>query len=690
MEDCCSGSGTGQDDDRSKPAPTEVRILEDNFASLVKAISTFVTAVANRCLEEDLIHIDVHEHVVGIGSYNQPGEDEARALLLAVIDAVSVDCGRFKDVLSVFKETLQNDGERESTLYVGMSLAYERLVSIGEPQPKRPRIEAGASIGLADKETITPEEQTVLEFNTPLTAALSGRIEALADQCWKCGLITKEHYRSILTANDDNKSSCARILHFVRKSIKGNCSKFQSFLNALNVVFEPQLVSDMRNHYNELVPPESCVPDPHVDTDINAKERTESKIAAQDIISVFTPDLVVAISEVVNTVSDECLSEGLITRGLYKKLLHPNSGSANKARHLLVAVDDCIQTNPKTLKLFLNVLESTLPRLSAIVLVPKILGSTAGVKTGEDSCQVTVISTLVEKVEAAVTESVKAKIEKEKLECELAHTKEENKNLEAAKESLKNDLTEMARLKQKIVLCNMKITELKDDIRRKDEIIDKCDMTVKQHTSLSKAEQKEAKEKTKSLEEQLQKNHVSACEINLENNVLFSAKRSAEGQYEVNFTPAHPGRHEKVHGQHIKGSPFDVKWPVLDFGTPEISITDVRRPAGVAISDSGDMLVVVECDKHFARASIFDSQSGKKLGFFGSFGTGNGQFMMPRGVAFDDKKNILVTGYGDNKIHVFTANGAYLKQIPGPGILIDLNFNKPPLFCILQPCRNQN
>jgi len=47
---------------------------------------------------------------------------------------------------------------------------------------------------------------------------------------------------------------------------------------------------------------------------------------------------------------------------------------------------------------------------------------------------------------------------------------------------------------------------------------------------------------------------------------------------------------------------------------------------------------------------------------WGTFGTGNGQFAQPAGVALDGSGNVYVADTGNNRIQKFTASGIYLSQ----------------------------
>src|SRR5207249_10726578 len=52
---------------------------------------------------------------------------------------------------------------------------------------------------------------------------------------------------------------------------------------------------------------------------------------------------------------------------------------------------------------------------------------------------------------------------------------------------------------------------------------------------------------------------------------------------------------------------------------------------------------------------------------WGSFGTGNGQFINPYGVAADGSNNIYVTDYSNNRIQKFDSAGNFILGWGSPG-----------------------
>ena len=145
-------------------------------------------------------------------------------------------------------------------------------------------------------------------------------------------------------------------------------------------------------------------------------------------------------------------------------------------------------------------------------------------------------------------------------------------------------------------------------------------------------------------------------------------KHKGRDQYEISYQPTIKGKHQlsiKVAGTHIRGSPFavSVKLPVDELGTLIQSIDGLIHPWGVAVNQRGEV-VISEDEKHWI--SIL-SPSGEKFLTFGTYGSGQGQFCVPRGVAVDGEGNILVADCDNHRIQKFTANGQFLSAVGTKG-----------------------
>ena len=145
-------------------------------------------------------------------------------------------------------------------------------------------------------------------------------------------------------------------------------------------------------------------------------------------------------------------------------------------------------------------------------------------------------------------------------------------------------------------------------------------------------------------------------------------ERNSQSQYKISYQPTFKGRHQlhvKVQGQHIRGSPFSVtvKSPVEKLGTPILTIGKVDSPWGVAINQSGE-IVVAEWKGH--RVSVF-SLKGEELSSFGTRGSVPGEIWNPCGVAVDGEGNILLVDSANHRIQRFTSEGLFLTSVGTEG-----------------------
>jgi len=204
------------------------------------------------------------------------------------------------------------------------------------------------------------------------------------------------------------------------------------------------------------------------------------------------------------------------------------------------------------------------------------------------------------------------------------------------------------------------------------------------------------------------------CELVSEANkaVVGCEVEKKNSQYEISYQPTHRGKHQlniRVEGVHIGGSPFSlvvktpahlrqkdllvvsslmlsivlvtltsVKSPIQRLGSPIQIICGIAPPIGVAVRDSGE-IVVVEYGNHCV--SIFD-QNGTKIRTFGSEGSARGQFKGPFGVTIDSAGNILIADGSNHRIQKFTAEGKFITAVgrKGSGHLefdlpVDIGFN---------------
>ena len=141
--------------------------------------------------------------------------------------------------------------------------------------------------------------------------------------------------------------------------------------------------------------------------------------------------------------------------------------------------------------------------------------------------------------------------------------------------------------------------------------------------------------------------------------IQCSIKESSQlGQYNIVFTPAIRGLHQlhvAVNYKEIPGSPVSVpvSVPPEMRGTPVKTITGLKRPTRVAVTDDG-LVIVSEWGGHCI--TIFNRE-GKKIKSIGTEGNGRGQLQYPQGVAVTSKGTILVSDTFNHRIQRFTIEG---------------------------------
>jgi DNA-binding beta-propeller fold protein YncE len=101
---------------------------------------------------------------------------------------------------------------------------------------------------------------------------------------------------------------------------------------------------------------------------------------------------------------------------------------------------------------------------------------------------------------------------------------------------------------------------------------------------------------------------------------------------------------------------FLGKWGSQGKGNGEFNF-----PRGIACAPNGNVYVVDPEPPEYARTRIqYFTATGSYLGQWGSCGSGNGQFVLPRGIAVARNGNVYVADTRNHRIQYFTAAGSYL------------------------------
>ena len=143
--------------------------------------------------------------------------------------------------------------------------------------------------------------------------------------------------------------------------------------------------------------------------------------------------------------------------------------------------------------------------------------------------------------------------------------------------------------------------------------------------------------------------------------IVCDIKETEVGKYSASFTPSARGKHQlkiQVGGIDIYGSPFslDVVPSPETRGKPVKIVAGINEPWGVAVDK--EQLIVAEHVSHCI--TVYDKE-GKKVRSFGSYGTKEGQFIRPRGVAVINDGHILVTD--EHRLQKLTPEGRCVMSV---------------------------
>ena len=210
------------------------------------------------------------------------------------------------------------------------------------------------------------------------------------------------------------------------------------------------------------------------------------------MITSFLPDLVTAISNIVQPVSDQCLAKGLIPESVYKRVLESGGTSEDKARTLVLAVKTSTETDSRCLEILLTILEEKLPYRTRDNLLSQIRkeisekANTCGevvphsaqlVPSEEIPRESTAIHTqLLGRLEDSIRQHERACTEKNLLEQRLKAKSEKYEKLKHDLEALKSQTKEisasirddMERTQHKVLACESRIEELEKIIAEQD------------------------------------------------------------------------------------------------------------------------------------------------------------------------------------------------------------------------------
>ena len=220
-----------------------------------------------------------------------------------------------------------------------------------------------------------------------------------------------------------------------------------------------------------------------------------------EVLKSFLPDLVTAISDCVQPVSDQCLAKGLIPDSVYKRVLESGGTSEDKARTLILAVKKSTETDNRCLEILLNILERELPfsikqkLLSDIrtELIEKANTCRAVVPSSQTvqlmpseelprECT-SLQSSLLGKLEDSIRQHERACAERctleEKLKIKSREYEVLKQEFEALKSQTQNASSVQSNLQSKIGECVQEIETLRAKVKKLEHTIEEQGMKVK-------------------------------------------------------------------------------------------------------------------------------------------------------------------------------------------------------------------
>jgi len=88
---------------------------------------------------------------------------------------------------------------------------------------------------------------------------------------------------------------------------------------------------------------------------------------------------------------------------------------------------------------------------------------------------------------------------------------------------------------------------------------------------------------------------------------------------------------------------------IADVANAYLTLLETRERQGIAADTDGNLYIV---DALFETVQVFDP-AGQLLYYFGSTGTGPGQFQLPSGVSIDDRNRIYVADSQNRRVQIF-------------------------------------
>ena len=98
----------------------------------------------------------------------------------------------------------------------------------------------------------------------------------------------------------------------------------------------------------------------------------------------------------------------------------------------------------------------------------------------------------------------------------------------------------------------------------------------------------------------------------------------------------------------------------LGWVTPQCGARSLVWPQYICTDNKGD-IVVSDTETHIVQC--INQSSGERVWMYGGVGRNQGQVLCPQGVCVDAGGHVIIADGGNNRIHVASSNGRYLKTL---------------------------
>ena len=221
-------------------------------------------------------------------------------------------------------------------------------------------------------------------------------------------------------------------------------------------------------------------------------------------MEAFLPDLVTAICDDVQRITDQCLSSGLISDSRRRRILEAKS-SEDQSRALIQCVQNSTKTDNRCFEIFLDSLDKELPRLVKGKLLPemrkhlsertatsKAVVPAAVFQKHQEDGRLQCLqqqSSLFGRYENSMNKYAHASAEKDLCERSLQLKMEESGRLRSNLEVMKNqsfevEAREVETTKDRLSACEMEMAELKERIEKLEGVIQEEDMQARRGKSV--------------------------------------------------------------------------------------------------------------------------------------------------------------------------------------------------------------